>query len=198
MPSTTARRIVGIITILAVILFCVVLVHAMLFSSGEQTSAVPSATPVSIGPAELPVRLSIPKLRTNAKVQMVGVAKSGNMAVPTNYTDVGWYRGGTVPGQLGSAVMDGHVDNALALDGVFKHLDMLAVGDDVYVTTAQGHQLHFVVKDVETYPVAAVPLALLFNRNDAARLNLVTCAGSWVQSRKMYDRRTVVYTVLAS
>ena len=120
------------------------------------------------------------------------------MSVPSNYTDVGWYRYGTVPGQKGSAVIDGHVDNGFGLDGVFKRLPEIQIGDDVYVTTEGGKSLHFKVVDVQTYPYKDAPADRIFNTNDASRLNLITCKGSWLSGDKTYDHRMVVYTKLVT
>ncbi|MES2215809.1 MAG: class F sortase [Patescibacteria group bacterium] len=139
-----------------------------------------------------PLRLIIPSIRIDAKVQQVGIAKSGNMMPPSNFTDVGWYKLGAVPGQLGSAVFAGHVDNALALPGVFKHLADVAVGDDVYVRSEDGKLLHFKVTDTTTYNYKDVPTDLIFNQNDKARIRLITCSGTWVQNDKSYNERMVV------
>ncbi len=148
-------------------------------------------------PANEPAKLKIPAIKVSASVQYVGEGKSGNMAVPTNFTDVGWYRAGTVPGEVGSAVMDGHVDNALALPGVFKHLDALKIGDDVYVVTNGGQSLHFRVTGVDTYAENEAPASQIFSSSDGqAHLNLVTCAGDWIQKDKSYNERLVVYTTL--
>ncbi len=149
-------------------------------------------TPVS----EQPKRLTVPSLGIDADIQYVGVNAKGNMGVPSNFRDVAWYKYGTVPGQVGSAVIDGHVDNGLKLAGVFKKLDQIRVGDDVYVETKEGGALHFKVVEVVTYHYKDVPLEKLFNRADKRRLNLVTCGGSWIQGEKTYDERIVVYTVL--
>lgn len=147
--------------------------------------------------AAAPARLSIPALGIDARVQHVGRTKKGKMGIPSNFTDVAWYKHGPAPGVQGSAVIDGHVDNALALAGVFKRLAEIRPGDDVYVEQDTGERLRFVVEDVRSYPYDDVPLADLFERSDAARLNLVTCGGTWISKQRTYDRRVVVYTVLA-
>lgn len=193
------RNIILAITLLAFFLFGATLVRA-LFWAPESELPVPAAqdAPIhAVGEGDQPARLRIPQLEVNAKIQYVGVAASGNMAVPTNFRDVGWYRYGTVPGQVGSAVIDGHVDNALGLPGVFKDLHRLRKGDRIYVQTKSGDELEFVVQDVKTYGYKDVPADLLFGRTDAPRLNLITCGGSWVQAERTYDERVVVYTVRA-
>lgn len=144
----------------------------------------------------LPERLYIPKIGVDAAVQHVGLTKKGNMANPSNFTDVAWYKFGPVPGMLGSAVIAGHLDNALALNGVFKKLNELKVGDDVYVTSEDGEKLRFKVIESQIYPYDDAPEERIFNANDAKRLNLITCAGKWLKAEKTYDQRLVVYAEL--
>lgn len=179
--------------------FCVTLVRATILPPIEEEGPAPSSKAATQSLAldtDKPARLRIPALGVDAAVQHVGIGKSGNMAVPTNFTDVGWYRFGTVPGFTGSAVMDGHVDNGLALAGVFKHLSELKVGDEVTVETKGGETKRFRVIEMTTYNYKEVPTEKLFNRADGARLNLVTCDGAWIAGEKTYDQRLIVYTVL--
>ncbi len=144
----------------------------------------------------LPTRLFIPKLGIGAKVQQVGVTKSGNMAAPNNFTDVSWYKYGTVPGMPGSAVIAGHVDNALGTPAIFIDLPKLEIGDDIYIEGESGKRLHFQVVDKEIYPYNEVPLKRLFNSDDGIYLNLITCQGEWVPAAKSAANRLVVYTKL--
>lgn len=144
------------------------------------------------------MQLKIPSLDIEADVEYVGINSKGNMASPTKYADVAWYEHGTVPGDRGSAVMAGHVDNGLGLTGVFKTLPSLKVGDDVYVEREGAEPLHFKVEEIKTYPYKSVPVDDLFNRESDAWLNLVTCVGKWVASDKTYDQRLIVYTRLVN
>ncbi|MBC7836963.1 class F sortase, partial [Acetobacteraceae bacterium] len=145
-----------------------------------------------------PVRLIIPGIMVDASVQDVGIALSGHMAVPTNYSDVGWYRYGAVPGELGSAVIDGHVNNGFGLEAVFADLKELKKGDDIYVEDAKGSRVYFIVEEVLTYDKNEVPTDRLFHRQDAAYLNLITCSGTFNAQEDSYDSRTVVWATLAS
>jgi sortase A len=179
--------------------FATVAARATIMPPVEPEAPAPKAAQGSSVPAEdRPVRLRIPRIGVDANVQHVGLGKSGNMAVPTNYSDAGWYRYGPAPGYLGSAVLDGHVDNGLGLAGVFKRLEELQIGDDIFIDTQGGETLHFVVGERQVYEHAAVPTDRLFNRKDKARLNLVTCEGDWIASEKTYDHRLVVYAEQAS
>lgn len=147
---------------------------------------------------DYPRRLKIPALRIDAGVQEVGVNAKGNMAAPNNFTDVGWYKYGPPPGFLGSAVITGHVDNALALPGVFKRLRELKIGDDIFVETNDGRELRFRITEIQRYPYSRVPLNILFARRDLPRLNLITCGGDWLPEERIYDERLVVYAELVA
>lgn len=164
-------------------------------AAGELAS---SSAKAPINDGILPSRLLIPKLNIDTQVQRLGITKKGNMAAPSNFTDVSWYKYGAIPGQLGSAVMAGHEDNAAGLDGVFKHLEDLSIGDDVYVVDANGKKLHFRVTDKKVYPynLSGAELEKVFNAKDAAHLNLITCTGHWVESIKTNNQRLVVFTEL--
>lgn len=200
--STIKKTVVGTIVLVAGIIFARTVVLAVFYyPEGGNPNQAPTSTPAvafSTASSSPPVRLIIPSLNVNAAVQYVGVNDQGNMRAPTNFTDVAWYEYGPAPGEIGSAVIDGHVDNGLGLDGVFKHLDSLAVGDDIYVMARNGSQLHFVVSDVELYPYTSVPSGLVFGQTDAARLNLITCDGAWVAGQRTYDHRLVVFAKLAT
>jgi LPXTG-site transpeptidase (sortase) family protein len=213
------------ITIAAVAVFAETFVHAAVYDPDSEiqvpaqalaASAAPSASgsaatstrtesvisgvinhtvPVVL-PAKDPVRLSIPALGIDAHVQETGITTHDTIGTPTNFTDVAWYMYGPVPGDPGSAIIDGHVDNGLGLAGVFKHLSGIQTGDDIYVTTQGGTQLHFKVTDIESYDYKNVPIASLSSDTGEPTLRLITCGGTWVPGGDTYDQRLVVTAVL--
>lgn len=192
------RIVVVAITAIAAIVFFGTLTQALWYAPGSDLQVPASEiVPRELPPSEEPATIRIPRLNIDTKIQQTGLNARGEMGVPTNYTDVAWYKHGTIPGQRGSAVIDGHVDNGLGLAGVFKNLQELKKGDDIYVITKTGRELHFIVEEAVAYPYKSVPLEKLFTRSDDARLNLITCGGAWIKSEKTYDERFVVYTRLA-
>lgn len=194
-----ARLLVALVTVLAGVVFFTTLARATFYAPDTEvaSSTLAAAAPArEVGPGDLPVRLRVPELGIDARVNPVGVTDEGNMATPGNFVDVGWYRYGTVPGFTGSAVIDGHVDNALGLSGVFKRLGELSAGDEVFVETASS-TLRFTVVEVVSYLTEEVPLERLFAAQDGTYLNLITCDGAWIRNENQYDRRLVVYTRLA-
>lgn len=188
------KTLIAIGTGLAIGVFLVVLGNAVFFSAKDDIS-VPEKNVAEAAIKNYPVRLTIPAIDVDAKIQQVGVTASGKMAVPTNYTDVGWYKKGAVPGQRGSAVIAGHVDDGLALPGVFKKLSDLKPGDDIYVTTSEGDKLHFVMKSSKAYDKDADTDAI-FNDKSGKFLKLITCTGTWLPLQKTHDQRLVVTAVL--
>jgi sortase (surface protein transpeptidase) len=189
---------VGTVVVIAGIVFATTAVHSVWYNPETPASSTPlsysSSAPAS--PADDPSQLIIPALGINAHVQYLGINTMGNMMAPDNFTDVGWYKYGPAPGQPGSAVIDGHVDNGLGLAGVFKKLNQLAVGEDVYIQTKSGTRLHFVVSDIESYPYTAAPASSIFTKTGDARLAMITCEGTWVPGGDTYDHRLVVFSKL--
>lgn len=140
---------------------------------------------------DYPERLIIPSIRLDTHVEHLGVNAKGEMDVPDGSTNnVGWYQHGTLPGNIGSAVIDAHVFAA------FRNLRYVKVGADVYVITASGKKLHFRAADSRVFKTNQVSRSMLFNQTDAARLNLITCAGKYVPSLGTYDHRLIVFAVL--
>ncbi len=167
-------------------------------SSGATLPAPAARAVVASAPAQAlqgpdyPVHVSIPAIGLEQAVVRVGLNAKGEMDVPSgNTTDVGWYKNGTVPGELGSAVLDAHVFAA------FAKLKELKVGNDIVVAMASGKHLRFVVADARTYALHDVSADELFNRADARRLNLITCAGNLTADHSTYDHRLVVHALLA-
>ena len=168
------------------------------YSYDDTGIAMPSSSsmPSSLSTSSPPSRLIIPVLNIDTVVEHVGVTKAGLMGNPSNFVNVAWFKYGPAPGDMGSAVIGGHVDNALALDGVFKHLNTLKAGDMIEVKNEAGATLTFRVSAVETYPYQSVPQAI-FTKTRGVYLNLITCAGTWQSKQHTYDQRLVVYTELA-
>lgn len=143
-------------------------------------------------------RLRVPSLDIDAPIETVGVLEDGTLAVPKNdqWDGVGWYANGPVPGEKGSAVIDGHLDRPGGSPAVFWNLHNLHAGDSVMVVTHEGKTLHFRVILLQTYEPREAPVATIFGNNAGAYLNLITCAGQWIAAEHQTTQRLVVYTEL--
>jgi LPXTG-site transpeptidase (sortase) family protein len=144
--------------------------------------------------------LIIPSLQINAPIEAVGLLSNGSMGVPTQnpWEHVGWYQYGPVPGEQGSAVIDGHLDRPGGKPAVFWKLGELRIGDSVMITNGQGKKLHFRVTDSRLYTPTNAPRAKIFTDTSGKFLNLITCAGQWVPEQRQKTHRLIVSTVLVS
>jgi LPXTG-site transpeptidase (sortase) family protein len=129
-----------------------------------------------------------------APVLAVGVDERGELAVP-GPAQVGWYRYGPAPGEPGATVLAAHVAYD-GVDGVFRHLADLDVGDEVVVSTDEGALRSYRVSSVGEHPKEALP-AEVWARTGPSRLVLITCGGSFDAERRSYERNVVVWAVPA-
>ena len=141
-----------------------------------------------------PAYLSIPTLGVLAKVEHVGVDKDNNMDVPSDAFNVGWFKPGTVPGNVGNAVIDGHFDYYGIRQAVFYNLSKLKPGDRVYVRDERGQERGFAVTRLMECIYNKCPQLEVFGPANVARLNLITCAGKYDRATQNYDKRTVIFT----
>lgn len=150
----------------------------------------------SLARAGIPQSLRIPKLGIDAAVEPVGLAPDGSMDVPSSPATVAWYRPGSRPGEPGNAVIAGHLDSETG-PAVFWRLRDLRPGDEVRVVDDAGEDRTFLVLSTERFGTARPPIARVFGRGNIARLNLVTCGGTWDSAAGRYRERLVVFTVAA-
>lgn len=141
-----------------------------------------------------PVRLKIEAIGVNANVQYVGMTDSGELATPSNITDVGWYKLGTRPGNPGSAVLDGHFNGPQGQAGVFSKLTSLKKGDKVTTIDSKGEKVVFTVTGIRTYGADEKPDEVFKSDDVGTHLNLITCSGDWNAESRGYSTRTVVFT----
>lgn len=139
----------------------------------------------------LPMRLKIPAININVAIQPLGVTPKGEMEVPSNTVDVGWFKLGSRPGERGSAVIAGHFNGESGEAGVFTNLYKLKEGDKLYIEDNKGTSIAFVVREKHTYDPGYADN--VFSRSDSAHLNLVTCDGVWDGAKKSYNKRLVVF-----
>ncbi len=176
--------------------------HAAFSDTSEEEATIPVALLTTRDNSSertgslIPDRLVIPSLAVDAQVQQVGISKHGTMAVPTNYTDVGWYRYGSRPGEEGHAVFAGHVDNGFGAPGVFQRLKELAFNDDLYIKDASSTELHFKVSGSEILSHDIASTDTLFTRHGPSQLTLITCEGEWDPIKKEYSERRIITAVI--
>lgn len=174
--------------------------------SVDATTAVPhgsaAAGDAAVGRVlhrSIPQRISIPAIHVSSRVQPLGLARNGGLAVPQpgpHYNEAAWYNGSPTPGQEGPAIMEGHVDSASQGPSVFYRLGALRPGDHVYITRADRSVAAFTVNGVRRYAKDAFPTSLVYGNTNHAALRLITCGGSFDGSTGHYLDNIVVFAHL--
>jgi len=166
-------------------------------SSPPAPSATRPATPPAALGRSVPVALRIPAIGVASSLSTLGLNPDRTVQVPTDFQEAGWFGLGPTPGQVGSAVILGHVDDRQG-PAVFFRLRSLTAGDKVDVTLANGVVAHFVVKSVATYLKKQFPAQQVYASPGYSALNLVTCGGEFDTRARSYLSNVVAYTTLVS
>jgi hypothetical protein len=162
--------------------------------SGSAASARPSPAPPAPLDRSDPVTISIKRIGVDAKIMNLVLRKDGTLAVPPlNKAQLaGWYSLGPSPGELGNAVIVGHVTTAKDR-AVFFALGNLRPKDTITVSRKDGTTASFAVDGVKSYPKKKFPTALVYGPNEKAGLRLVTCGGDFDAKAKNYLDNVVVF-----
>lgn len=144
-----------------------------------------------------PKKIIVPSLGIDAFVQKVGVDQNQQIAVPNNIHIAGWFVDSVRPGQNGLSIIDGHVDGRTVNEGVFARLGELKTDDEYSVQMGDDTVHHYRVHSIVTKPTNEIADTLYSQiPTITSQLNLITCAGAWLQSERTYDQRTVVISEL--
>jgi sortase (surface protein transpeptidase) len=157
----------------------------------------PAPAPPPVLPAADPVRVRVPALGTTSEVVHLGLRDDGTMEVPPGADPVGWYDRSPTPGELGPAVLAGHVDWD-GEPGAFAGLDELLAGDQVVVERADGTVATFTVERVEAHDKDAFPTDEVYGDLDHAGLRLITCGGGFDEETGDYEQNVVVFARLVA
>jgi sortase (surface protein transpeptidase) len=142
-------------------------------------------------PLSAPVRLEIPAIGVSSPLIRLGLNPDGTMQVPGDFQVAGWFTGGPQPGQLGPAVIAGHVDSRTG-PAVFYRLRDLHPGDQIRVVRADHRVVRFRVESLASFPKQALPDDAVFAATTTPALRLITCAGSFDWSKHSYRDNLVV------
>jgi hypothetical protein len=167
------------------------------------------------GPVAVPLEIQIPAIGVNAPVLGVGVTDANVMDAPKGpigdpiWRSAFWYRGGGIPGDVGTATIGGHVNDTAGNPQIFANLEDLQQGDIITVhSTTSSVDIRFIVYLVDVYSAEESTdlglLTMIFGAGPVAglgpqpsfdglsHLTLITCAGNFVNGH--LDQHTVVYS----
>lgn len=170
--------------------------------SGGQEPVVPPVGSTRAMSASRPVSISIPSINVNSSGMLsLGLTAQDTLQVPPpgpDYDKVGWYKNSPSPGELGPAVLYGHVDSAAKGPSVFFRLGAMRRGDTVRVTRADSSVAVFKVDDVKRFRKADFPAKLVYGNTSNAALRLITCSGPFDRDSGSYTDNTIVLASLVT
>lgn len=201
--ASRRRLIVGVLVAAALLTACGNGPSYSPATSESSPPAVASSSPVVAAPASAraervpqPVTLLIPALGVGAGLMRLGLQSNGTLQVPPDAMTPGWFTGAPAPGELGPAIIAGHVRwNGSA--GIFADLERLRLEDRIIITRRNGTSAVFRVTRVSKFTKAQFPTDLVYGNIDHAGLRLITCDGL-DSSGRVYRDNLVVFATLVT
>jgi hypothetical protein len=206
-PGRARIRLAGLAGVSLIVFGAVAIGVAML---AQQHAPSPGAAAAgTIGPAARqepslrrspPVSVAIPAIGVQSALLSLGLNANGTIQVPdlsTSADEAAWYKYSVTPGQIGTAVIEGHVDSRTG-PAVFYRLGALHPGDHIDVTLADGMTAVFRVTGVREYTKTDFPTDMIYGPTRYASLRVVTCGGAFDPATGHYLSSVVVFAALAS
>jgi hypothetical protein len=193
----------GIMLLLAGLITIGVAVGSQRHAPQPSRSAAGVTRPRTHGPTlsrSVPISVDIPAIGVHSSLLHLGLNANGTIQVPSLTTSAGmaaWYKYSATPGQIGTSLIEGHVDSYQG-PAVFFRLGALLPGDNVYVTLANGITAIFRVSGVRQYLKVDFPAKTIYGASNYAALRLITCGGTFDYATGHYLSSTVVFASLAS
>ncbi|MEU1300451.1 class F sortase [Streptomyces shenzhenensis] len=158
---------------------------------GTAATGAPEALPYSA--AE---RVTIPAIRVDAPIVPVGLDTDGWVAAPPPEDPnlAGWYTGAVSPGEKGTSVVVGHVDNASG-PAVFYGLGSLKKGNVVEVRRKDKKTAVFEIYGIEVFAKTNFPGDRVYGSKGTPELRVITCGGGF-SKQNGYDGNVVVFARL--
>jgi hypothetical protein len=206
-PLRSARaRLVGLVGVLLILVGTIavgVAIGAQQHAPQPGQSAAGGLGAVARGPwlrRSAPVSVEIPAIGVDSKLLHLGKNADGTIAVPSLTAPVSraaWYKYSPTPGQIGTSVIEGHVDSYQG-PAIFYRLGALRPGDRVVVRLADGVTAIFRVTGVREYLKSRFPANVIYGGTNYAALHLITCGGAFDYATHHYLSSTVVFASLTS
>lgn len=148
-------------------------------------------------PAPLPFsvvdRIRIPAIQVDAPAVPVGLDMEGwvDAPPPQDANLAGWFSGAVSPGEKGTAVVVGHVDNREG-PAVFYGLGALEKGNHVEVRRRDGKTAVFEIYGIEVFEKNDFPGDRVYGDTGDPELRVITCGGGFSQQNG-YDGNVVAF-----
>ncbi|MFZ6990967.1 class F sortase [Curtobacterium sp. RRHDQ66] len=159
--------------------------------AGFQDPAAPAARSDAT-----PTRVVIPAIGVDASLEDLHRGTAGELDPPKGWDNAGWFSDGIVPGEVGPAVIAGHVDSPTSA-AVFFRLDELVAGDEIHVAMSDGSTRTFTVDRTERAAKSAFPTSDVYGSSPTPDLRLITCDGTFDTATGHYTDNLIVFASLS-
>ena len=141
-------------------------------------------------------RVRIPSIRIDAPAMPVGLDAQGWVDAPPARDPnlAGWFTGAVSPGEKGTAVVVGHVDNNQG-PAVFYGLGALKKGGKVEILRADRKTAVFEIYGIEVFEKNNFPGDRVYGNSGIPELRVITCGGGF-SKQNGYDGNVVVFARL--
>lgn len=147
-------------------------------------------------PRATPTHISIASQQIDVDLTPVGLADDGSIELPPVLDWMaGWYKLSPTPGELGPAVIVGHVDSYEGTS-VFWNLRYVQPGDSIDIGREDGSIAHFRVTQLAEYDQSNFPTQQVYGNTTDSELRVITCGGTFDETTHAYSQNTVVYATL--
>jgi sortase (surface protein transpeptidase) len=143
--------------------------------------------------------VSVPAIGVESELLTLGLNADGTLEVPQpgpDYDKAAWFGDSPRPGDIGPAVIEGHVDSAANGPSIFYELGQLVVGDRIDITRADGSVATFAVHEVRVVPKTDFPTFDVYSNTAGPELRLITCGGPFDSRARSYVDNIVVFATL--
>lgn len=141
--------------------------------------------------------VAIPDIGVSTDLESLGVDGTGVLHPPVDPDKAGWYAAGILPGQVGAAVIAGHVDS-VTRPAVFQHLGDLKPGAKILVTMSDGTTLTFETQSTDLVQKANFPTSSVYGNVPTPQLRVITCDGPFDRTTGHYADNFVVFATLVA
>jgi LPXTG-site transpeptidase (sortase) family protein len=158
---------------------------------GGATVRAPDPLPYSVAD-----RIRVPSIQVDAPVMPVGLDADGWVGAPPPEDPnlAGWFSGAVSPGEKGTAVVVGHVDNKQG-PAVFYGLGALKKGNRIEVGRKDGKTAVFEIYGIEVFEKSDFPGDRVYASKGTPELRVITCGGGF-SKQNGYDGNVVVFARL--
>ena len=139
------------------------------------------------------MRLRIPAIGVDSKLMDLGLKPDGTLETPPAGFPAGWFTGAPTPGEMGPAIIVGHV--RFVTPGVFARLSEMRPGDEIIVKRRDGSTPRFRVTRLAHFAKSAFPTKRVYGNIGHAGLRLITCGGLDAHTN-VFEENVVVFADL--